>query len=433
LCAIEAQAGDPQAAYAACRQALERGPNPADRAVRLVNTAEAARGLARFDEAEQLLREATVHFAPASLAAPWLELVELYVGQGRISDAQDALHEMLAWQSRQGAAIRAQNDARHARASVLFLLAAGRSPEAVPIAEQALRTPDRAGERSTSRADLELDAAVIARAACLDAAERAIESASWAGPGARLRAWLAAARLRACAWRAERQAAALLATRLGRYEPGALELPEWLEPDTVAIAGAGAVQTLSAAPSRRQSSGYAQVYAAEAANQRGRAAEALEQARMALVKLPQPERLARARSAVLAGGAALELGDGAAAAELFALAVELDGGALRRAGRALPVSIETDDSDVARIAARVLRGSPRLRSVPGALRLELRGKPGQARACLLRASGVHLACARIDPLADETPLATARRLAAAFHASAFAPRDAQPSARSDPA
>lgn len=129
----------------------------------------------------------------------------------------------------------------------------------------------------------------------------------------------------------------------------------------------------------------------------------------------------RARAAVLAGSAALELGDTATSADYFALALRLDGGALRRARRALPVSFEPDESAAARIAARVLRGSRRLRSEPGGLRLELRSSAGRLSALLRAKDGAELLAAEVESPADASPLQGARRLAAAFHARAFAP------------
>jgi hypothetical protein len=415
LCALEAQAGDREAAYAACRSALETGPNPDDRAVRLVNTAEAARALARFDETEALLRDATRHFSPAALASPWLELLELYVDQGRVPDAREALREMLDWQRRQPLALRAHSGARHERATTLFLLASGRADEAARVAERALEAPDRAGESSASRAELELASALLARASCLAAAEQRLEEASWSGPGARLRAWLDAVRLRTCAWRAQRRAAARLADGDG-YAPGTLQLPEWLEPDVVAVAGAGGMQEIL----RRSPAGlHGRVYAAEAALQRGEARAALAHALAALEQLPETEVLVRARAALLAGSAEHTLGDASSAAEHFALALQLDGGALRRARSALPVRLEPDDSDVARIAVRVLNGSPRLRGQDASLRLALRADAQRAGACLLDAAGARLDCADVELRAGDSPLRTARRLAAAVHARLF--------------
>jgi tetratricopeptide (TPR) repeat protein len=421
LCALEEQAGDARAAYEACREALAAGRNSDDRVVRLVNAAEAARALGRFDEVESLLREATDAPSQDTLAAPWLELALLYTDQARLPEARAALREMLAWHRRQPPRVRAHTGARHERATALFLLAAGRADRAARIAARALEQPDRGGEQSASRARLEAASALVARAACRSALEQRLEHASWAPLHARPAAWLDAARFAWCAWRAERRAAAWLAAGED-YAPGALQVPEWLEPDVVSIAGAGALESwIERAHARGRldrNSGFARLYAAEVAARQGRATDALAHARAALDALPRAEVLARGRAALRAADAAQQLGDATAASEHLALALQLDGGALRRAGLALPVAFESDPSPIARAAESLLRASPRLRSGSTSLRLALR----ELTACLVDSSGAKLACAEIEPRPDEPPLARARRLAAAFHARAFAPR-----------
>jgi hypothetical protein len=135
---------------------------------------------------------------------------------------------------------------------------------------------------------------------------------------------------------------------------------------------------------------------------------------------------------VIAADAALELGDRPAAAAHFARALALDGGALRRAGVALPVRFEPDASPAARVAARVLRASPRLRGADGVLRLALSADAARARACLHDAQDTRLLCAEVEARPAESPLATARRLSAAFHARAFAPPGAGSEGDRDP-
>jgi hypothetical protein len=279
---------------------------------------------------------------------------------------------------------------------------------------------------SASRAQLEVASALVARASCRSAALARLEQASWSSPRERFSALVEAARFAVCAWRAERQAAARLApSRALRTSPGALPVPEWLEPDVVEVAGPGVMRALFAGARASGSSaardGYAHAYAAEIARASSQPREALAQARSALVRLPEAERLLRARCSVIAADAALDVGDLPAAAAYFARALALDGGALRRAGVALPVRFAPDADPVARVAARVLRSSPRLRAADGVLRLVLSADAARARACLQDAQDARLLCAEVEARPAEPTLATARRLSAAFHARAFAP------------
>jgi len=416
LCSLEARAGDPHAAYQACRAALETGPNPDDRAVRLVNTAEAARALGRSDEAESLLREATAHFVSGVIASPWLQLVELYVGQARFALALDALREMRSWQARQPASVRVQIGAEHDRAAALFSLAAARPAAAARAAARARAAPDRAGDRSASRAQLALMAALLERASCRAALEQRLEAASYSGIASRVHTWLDALRFAGCAWIAERRAAEALAGEVA-YAPGELALPEWLELDAVEIAGAAPMK-----PGLARARGDARLWRAEIAARSGDFAAALADADALLHELPTSEVLLRARCAVLAGDAALALGEISRAGELFAQALQLDGGSLRRSGSALPVEPGLDPDPTAKRIRSVLLGSPRLRAIPGGLRLLIDSGAAKSRACALDQSGGTLACGEVERRPGESDLELARRLSAAFHARAFAPR-----------
>jgi hypothetical protein len=91
-------------------------------------------------------------------------------------------------------------------------------------------------------------------------------------------------------------------------------------------------------------------------------------------------------------------------------------------GLALPARIEASPGAVAAAGARLLGRSPRLRESPRGFRVDVSEQGATARACLAGASGVVLGCAEVEVAAGEEPLASARRLAAAFHRRIFAPR-----------
>jgi tetratricopeptide (TPR) repeat protein len=430
LCAVEGIAGDVEASYQACDAALRTGPNPEDMAVRLSNAAETARARLRWDESERLLLEATRHFTRSTIAAPWVDLLYLYLDQGRIAEARGALRELVLWHRRQPPAIDVHNRANAERAAAVFLLAAGYPLEATRLTARAMAQPDRDGEVSVSARQLEAASALLDRAACLAAAELRAEQAVLAPWREALRAWLDVARLRWRAWRSGRQVAALISSesqlvgQLRGHAASEVRTPEWVEADLVAILGPGVVAAAQQrARERLPDDGYADAYAAEVAWQRGRYAEALARADAALAHLPGAEVLLRARVAALGGESARRADRRARAAELFSLVLALDPGALRRARIALPVSIASVDDPAARELAALLRRSPRLRAGDSALRLEIRrAADGRLSACLLDAGGGVLSCGEADPLPREVARDQARRAAAQFHRVAFAPR-----------
>src|SRR5207248_2375928 len=75
LCAAECEAGDRQAAWRACNDALtDWKTRPTGGQVEFSNTAEAALAVYKFDEAERLLAESTKRASPESWGNPFQHL-----------------------------------------------------------------------------------------------------------------------------------------------------------------------------------------------------------------------------------------------------------------------------------------------------------------------------------------------------------------------
>ncbi len=432
LCAIEAEQQRREAGYEACRAAAEyereigRGaPTP------FTNAAEAALGVLRMDEAERLILEATEHFA-AGVSNPWLDLMHLYLAEGRTPEALDALRRMLKWRRRQPAFMDEQNRAETEMSSAIFLIAAGRPADAARITRRTLDRPDRTGFTSSESEQMEAAAALVDQLAHRAQAEHLAEEASWSSSSGAVGARLEARKARLRAWSSGRRAAALLADErvllatIRPYLAGSVEIPEWIEPELVALLGPGvvaaAVDKARARETLDEAEGYFLAYEAEVAYLQGRERDALELADRALETLPSHEALLRARVTAFAAQAAADVGLNNRALELFDAAYQLDRGVLRRLGLRLPATFPEAEGRIARAARDLLEDSPRFRRAEGGYQVIASSDAKTGTACLLGPRRTRLACAQVKERAGEDEGDLARRLAAEFHAQAFAPR-----------
>ncbi len=433
LCAIEAELHDRQASFDACIQAVhyDRQSSFGGPAV-YTNAAESALGVLRFDLAERYILEGTGRFARGTVSNPWMDLTQLYLAEGRTSEALDSFRRMLRWRRRQPAFMDEQNRAEAEMTSAIFMLVAGRADAAAKITARTLQRPDRTGFTSSETEQMQAAAALLDALAQRLAAELAAEEASWAEFRPAAKARLAGWHHRLRAWASARRAASLLADErmlvatLRPYLAGAVELPEWLGPELVGVLGAGVV---AAALSRARSeedlegaSGYFDAQAAEIAYHQGGWRAAWRAAELALAELPSSELLLRARVAAVGGEAARRDGDAKRSLALFDLAMQADPGTVRRLGLRLPTVFRSSDSPLARKAVALLRGSPRFRRANSGFAVEVDSDGAGGRACLLGPEDSVLSCAEVRPRAGDTADSLPRRLAAELHRMAFAPR-----------
>ncbi len=433
LCAIEAEQQRREEGYEACQAAAEyerkigrHTPTP------FTNAAEAALGMLRIDEAERLILEATKSFDSRSVSNPWLDLMHLYVAEGRTVEALDALRRMLKWRRRQPAFMDEQNRAETEMASAIFLIVAGRPTEAARITRRALERPDRTGFTSSESEQMEAATALVDQLAHRTRAELLAEEASWSSLGDAAKAFLESRRARLRAWSSGRRAAALLADErillatLRPYLAGSVEIPEWIEPELGALLGPGvvaaAIDRARARETLPEAEGYFLAYEAEVAYLKGRERETLDLADLALETLPAHEALLRARITALAAQAAVDAGQNNRALELFDATFQLDRGVVRRLGLALPVSFPEADGEIARAARRLLKRSPRFHDVGGGFQVVVESDAKSGSAYLLGPRGTRWAEARVKERAGEDTTDLARRLAAELHQAAFAPR-----------
>ncbi len=419
LCAIEGEAATRGPFLDACVAALENARRRAEESedgegaitVHAYNAAAAALANLRYDQAESLALEGArrLEITPAN---PWRELARLYLDQGRLTEAAEALREMNRWKRRQPAYLRDQDRAETEVAFATVLLVAGRTQLGLDAVDRALQQPDRRGLTSSS-AEQALGAhALLRRSLRRVAAEQAAEEAAARGLFASLTHGLGAAfgesfaddeRIRSVLSDDER-----LTSTFRPYVKGGLEpVPTWLLGDLVAVLGPGvsvvAVERARAVePPDSPALPFYGALEAEARLAQGDEERALELAQRALEDLPEQEQLLRARLHAVAAIASEDRGLAADALGHLERALQIDGGVLRRLGLAIPARITSSGGELADDVAAALRRSPRFDDAPG-FQVTVRGGQGSPlEACLLSGHGARLGCESVDPLALRT-------------------------------
>jgi hypothetical protein len=431
LCAIEFEAGDATASYAACEAAMNlEGADPArQEAVDFTNYAEAARSMFRLDEAERALRLAT-EARVSWYGNPWVEMAELYLRQGRIPAALSALEEVPRYRARRPPHVQNgdRNEGRRALAS--FFLVAGRAEDALRVTGEGLAAPDRRAHQSRDPAQDRALLALLDRAGHRLRAERRVEDALGEGWWPWLRARVAALSDRWAAWTSGRQSARQLAdaSRLvGTFQVGthrSAVMPPWLVGDLVGALGAGvvlrSVAEARAEDDRPAADAYYDAFEADATLD-GDARRARQLAESALAGLPRGEELLRARLLALVAEASRRLDEQGRATSAYDAAFQGDPGVFRRYGWRVPVRFAYTGSLGGRVAG-LLRSSPRLTPSSWGLQVRAEVEADRGEVCLLNAEGSVLGCGEATPEGDEGVDAFLARVCDAFHEVVFAPR-----------
>ena len=437
LCAIDG--------YRACLEMLKavRGVD-FELGLALRNVAVAALESGRYGDAERMLLESTEH--PDENTNAWRDLATLFVAEGRLSEALDAARRMRDLSRRQPLRVRQHSGAEDLVAAGQLLLVAGRTESAARASGRALEAPDRAAHWSGSASEIMAEGELLDRAVGRTLAEEERENAALAPWRAAPVHWWRAAKHAAEAWLTGRRLQPLLesggmrpADRVDHLRPE-LSAPFWLQPDAVALFGAGPTLALledvrragpipddPVPPKMRDASRLA--LETEARWLAGDYARCLAAGARARELLPPAEVLIRARIALRMAQSALAAGRKAEAWPYFAEVMDKDPGVLRRLGAALPVAPRAAAGLAADAAARAL-GTPRFaRDAASPFALSGAG----TRLCLTGIGGGVIACADDPgPLAERGggpagPPAPARadaaaRLAGALLKVAFAPR-----------
>jgi tetratricopeptide (TPR) repeat protein len=426
LCALEGEARTRAPYHAACLASLEDARRDAARAtdeetagiaVDAYNAALAGTAALLFTDAEQHALEGVRRFE-ATGADPWQLLVELYVSEGRMNDALEAFVQMMRWNDRQPASLRDQGRAETEAIVAIVLLHAGETARALERIDRALARPDRRGLTTDGAEQARGRHALLRRIVRRTLEEERAEEASWRGLGAQLVGAVASFPRSFATFPDDERVVAVLAdedrlvSTVRPYVSGGIaglspwtagELVHVLGPAVVAVALQGA-RALDA--SEPNAAAYYDAIEAEIAWSRGDSARALQLATSAMSRLEIGGwALVRARLAAIGADAAEDEGNEARAAELYATAMEIDPGVMRRLRLRLPVAITSTGGD-ADEAAALLGRSPRFRSASGAFTLAVTREGPALRACLRSPNGTELRCAEATPPPPPAPPGT---------------------------
>lgn len=434
LCAVELADLRPNESLQACENAMSEDEEIAASqssdldTVHLLNASEVSLNLLRFEEAENYLDRASRQLDPDSVGNPWVYKLYLYMNQARYDSAREALDNMLVWRDNQTPLVGVMNRADHFMVSAIFLMLAGYPDDAARLTQTALNQPDRTGSYTADEAQKDSFAALVNSVAHRLRYERIREQlATRPRFGAwRLRIEAQAARLRA--WRSARHAASLFAdeetlvNRLRPYAPLDVHIPEWLEPELIALIGPGVMNRILATTHNQGAfalnEGYFYAYQTEIAAERNRRSDLTVAAEQALRLLPAQEVMLRARISARLAEAAWQAGQQGAALENYAYAMRQDPGIFRRLGMAIPVAPGGANSDHANEIISYLRRSPRFTVGDQGLPLEILASatPG---LCLRDLSGDALSCVELEAVEEDIEDSDAQHLVRQFQDRTF--------------
>ena len=320
------------------------------------------------------------------------------------------------------------NRAEHFLVSASFLLLAGYPEDAATLSATALNQPDRTGSYSADEAQKDSIAALINHIANRAAYEHKLEQAAWLDFPESLYARADAMGFWFKSWRSGRHAASLFAqpqtlkNRLRPYAPLDVHIPEWVEPELVALLGEGVIgsileQTLTEG-AFLLNEGYYFAYHAEASALKGDDEATLEYANRALALLPTEENMLRARLSARVAAVAWRMGNTEVALNNYEVALQSDPSIFRRLGLALPVNITGVDAPFERQVIDYLEASPRFRANPNGLNLEVFPQ-NELTICLSTRGGVPLSCVQMGPIDETLALRPEQQLVQEFHEKTF--------------
>lgn len=431
LCAVELASLRPSDSLEACDKSISEDENEQETSsdtVYLLNAAEVALSLLRFSDAEDYLTRATSFLNPDSVGDPWINLLYLYMNQSRFDEARRALDNLLIWRDQQEPIVAVMNRAEHFLVSASFLLLAGYPEDAATLSATALNQPDRTGSYSADEAQKDSIAALINHIANRAAYEHKLEQAAWLDFPESLYARADAMGFWFKSWRSGRHAASLFAqpqtlkNRLRPYAPLDVHIPEWVEPELVALLGEGVIgsileQTLTEG-AFLLNEGYYFAYHAEASALKGDDEATLEYANRALALLPTEENMLRARLSARVAAVAWRMGNTEVALNNYEVALQSDPSIFRRLGLALPVNITGVDAPFERQVIDYLEASPRFRANPNGLNLEVFPQ-NELTICLSTRDGVPLSCVQMGPIDETLALRPEQQLVQEFHEKTF--------------
>ncbi|MDX1491894.1 MAG: hypothetical protein R3332_11445 [Pseudohongiellaceae bacterium] len=433
LCAVELAQLRPAESLEACDKSLSEDEAAADGiqgTVYLLNAAEVALSMLRMQEAERFLDRAARVINPNSVGDPWINILNLYMSQGRFDDARFALDNMLVWRDSQEPIVSIMNQAEHFLAAANFLLLTGYAEDAITLSTNALNQPDRTGSYSADEEQKDSVAALTNAVAHQSAYELAMEQAALLPLRQKISSISKALAHRLRAWRSSRHAASLFAdaqvlqNRLRPYAPLDVYIPEWIEPEIIAIMGPGvSAQILEQARTNGAfalNEGYYFSYKSEIAALSNKHSEVAELAELALAQLPEEEVLLKARIASRAADATWKLGQVEQSLAYYEMALQWDPSSIRRLGLALPINLSTSSDPDSIEIGKLLANSPRFKKDERGFEVQV-SSTNTPQICLLSRRNIPLSCVHAIELNETIPLSAVQQIAQNFHTQTFGP------------
>lgn len=401
LCAVEAEEGNRQASADNCFKALEHGRETfSGIAIDASNASNSSFAILDFDRAEEFAIEGT---AAGGITAPaWMNLLDLYVLEGRGEAAIEAMQGLRRSQFADPPHLRSQRRADIEVSFATILLLAGEADAAMEAINKAILSPDRRGTISTSEEQTRGGHMALRymirkmkyerekeKAAARGVLERAKHWASTRGPDPGLISDASAVR------GALSDESRLTYTFRMYQDRGLVDVLPCIMGELVEILGPGVSET--ALRKVRQVddfpgiSSYYDSIAADIAYARGSEEDVIRYASKSIETLPLAEAVLTGRMHALLGWAYWSNGDSSTALNHYAEAYRLDPSIFRRLQLSLPVIIKTDSAPLASDIASALERSPRFQSSSQGFSIQISGGKSPT-ICLSTSLGTQLNC-----------------------------------------
>lgn len=405
-CAARGEQGLREESVQACESALDHAHETwSGITIDASNASNAAFGIFDFTKAEKYSIEAT-KTRDASTVSAWINLVQLYLSEGRGESAVQATEGLFAGLMADDPAMRSQKRADVMSTFALVLLVNGEESKAFEQIDLALQYPDRRGVISTSEAQSRGSHALIryiARKAKAQQEKEEIAALSW---WQRMQHWWSS-------WFVDPELLIdasvvrnvlgtddiLLSTIRPYLDKGLTAVPTWLVGELVEIAGPGVMESALAEARELDSyvgtEGYYLALDTEIAFYRKDWERVIELSRQSIEQLSSVENLLQARLLAMSGYAHGKLGDNTQQIADYTQVMEIDPSVFRRLNIAIPTRFTLSGSDTALLDA--LRRSPRFAEEDYGFTLQI----SDAQVCLLSELGQSFSCAYVPSQGEE--------------------------------
>ncbi|MEC7983656.1 MAG: hypothetical protein VX278_00750 [Myxococcota bacterium] len=406
LCAVEAEEGNRQAAADNCFNALEHGRETGSGiAIDASNASNSSFAILDFDRAEEFAIEGTA--AGGTTAPAWMNLLDLYILEGRGEAALEAMLGLRQSQLADPPHLRSQRRADIEVSFATILLLAGEAEAAMKAINRAILVPDRRGTISTTEEQTRGSHMALRYMIRKMKAEREKEKVAARGILERTKTWFShrapdpglisdASAVRGALSDESR----LIYTFRIYQDRGLVDVLPCIMGDLVEILGPGvsavALEEVRAIDTFLGMEAYYDALSAEIAYQRDDASQVIQYATKAKDNLPLAEAILTGRMHALLGWAYVHQGDETVAVNHYAEAYRQDPSIFRRLGLSIPIMIEVDSGALSSEIAAALQRSPRFHSSHFGFIVQVSGGD-VPRVCMSTPLGAQLNCATSPP------------------------------------